>query len=261
MRLRPEAVVAALSMLISSLVWLSLSGLLSAMALGLGGALVIALWAWLRRPRAVAERDGVRFSHRLVLEKDVPFEAIADTRVEARLGGSRLVLLGEGGVRLGAIQEPRTIDVVLRALGPRRAPEALAELARPHGATVSEWRTRLDARAHRLSDASYRASPDADIDVLASTIADESCALDVRAGAAYVLVQSGIERAIDRARIALKTAPPLAIAMARAAEGGRALVTKERAREALRVVADSDAELLDRPDDEEPEQHERDHHR
>jgi hypothetical protein len=268
MRLRPQAVVALLLMLIWTLVWFALPGFdegrmgeLLVSVGAFGGALALALYLWLRAERSSVEHDGVRLSHQLIFEKDVPFEAIVDARTEAHSGHARLVLLGMGGLRLGAVSAPNAMEAVLDALRARRSPDALSDLARPDKATVSEWRSRLDARAKRLTDASYRASPDADIEVLAATMTDESCALDVRAGAGYVLAQSGVERAIDRVKIALENAPPLAIALVRTAHGGAALVTHERAKEALRVVSDADAELLDRPHDEEAEQDERHEHR
>jgi len=79
---------------------------------------------------------------------------------------------------------------------------------------------------------------------LEAAIIDGSNSLDVRAGAAYVLVQSGTDSALAAVRRALPHAPPLALAMARAAKGGHALVSKESATEALATVGGDDARAL-----------------
>jgi hypothetical protein len=235
-KLRPRAVVAALLVVIF---WLAM-GLLppqlpTVANIALFFTLLFGIFVWLRAEAPVIEDDGVRFTHWLVFTKDVPFSVVTDTRVEPFFRSARLVLLGEGAAPLGAISGEHS-ERVLRAMGPRRTPISLADLKRPKGATVTEWRARLDERAAKLGNVGYRVAPTADIDVLASAVADESCALDVRAGAAYVLVQSGLEPALDRARIALQSAPPLAIALARSAKHGPSVIGQDRAASAQDVL-------------------------
>jgi len=282
--LRTQAVVAALLVVILGLACEMLPMLPIEAIFASFVALLFGIFWWLGGEAPVISDEGVRFTHWLIFTKQVPFSVVTDTRVEPFFRSARLVLLGQGGVSLGALPADHS-ERVLRALGPRRTPLSLSDLKRPKGASITEWRVHLDERATVLGNVGYRVAPTADIETLASAVADESCALDVRAGAAYVLVQSGLEAATDRARIALQTAPPLAIAMARSARGGQEFVGKDAAREATRVLAETgelppsslaESETLRRnlpqrtclstrslesPGDEEPEEHERDEHR
>ena len=66
-----------------------------------------------------------------------------------------------------------------------------------------------------------------------------------------MLVQSGVESAVRAARRALANAPPLAIAMARAARGGEAVVEESVAADALGSIGGEDARSFEGDGDEE----------
>jgi len=261
--LRSEAVVAAI--ILAAFAAVSSTLIAFAGGIWLLSALVVAMitGALLRPSPPTLGRGGIRFVDRWLFDKTVPFDAIASTRTDSFMGQSWLVLLGEGGVRLGAIPitNAQLVQDLLRALGPRNTPGSLEDLARPEGATVAQWKAKLDARAHRLGDPGYRASPEAEIMTLEAAVGDASNALDVRAGAAYVLVQSGVESAVTAARRALVDAPPLAVAMARAAKGGAALVDEPALHDALGSIG-GDEDLLESARGEEVEERSKaEHHK
>lgn len=199
----------------------------------------------LRVPAARFSEDGVSFVHRGVLDKTVPYDVIADTRIVPAFAQSAAVaLLDDGGRVLGKLpmkdEGHDVLDRLLRAMGPRLAIGSLAALARPKGASVRAWRDRLDARARAMAQPGYRSSPAVDIAALAAAVESHENALDVRAAALYVLVQSGLEDARAAAKKVLSSAPPLALALARTAEGGALVVSEEQATAASLTLEASD---------------------
>ncbi len=168
------------------------------------------------------------------------FSRIATANVERGLWGPRLVLAGHDRKRMLTLRTPAPGDDlrhVLQHVAPTCPSPAAAAVGRD-GSSVRDWLARLDARARAASAHGAYRDPSLDLVALAEVVADPRADVELRAGAAYVLVASGDGEARTRVASALRSGcPPLVVAMAaRASRGGPRVVADAELEDALEFL-------------------------